>query len=180
MSEYKGNDFFIAELISIIACLILLRLILVQNNVSDIIYIVFYVIFIIIMFKLELRFSNKIEKGDHPVLRIQTDKFKKNPPKELERYLEDTRYYNNTWRISALCASVLCLLLTIRELIPVFPFLFIITFTVIYQCWNWKLHHTYNFVFKSAQTALRQMSGQIKIPKDFQQERMIDSLPPLN
>ena len=124
------------------------------------------VLLIYVFFKLELKYTLMIEKGigeGSTKVRIDSQKLKVNPRKELVRYIENVNYYNNIWRVAAIGASIISIVLQ--------PFikreLFIITwmtlFTIIYNIFHWKIHHMYDFVFKSLKDAL-------KNTEDFQQE----------
>lgn len=112
---------------------------------------------IYVTFSMDLSFSQKIEKEEtHPTLRINTKAFKENPHQELARYIEETLYYNNTWRISMTAAATICLFLVfaVKDIeVPVIPFLFFVFFAVVYHVWQWKFHHSYNFIFKSVRHA---------------------------
>lgn len=113
---------------------------------------------VLAFFKLELKYTLMVEKGlgdKSEKVRINHHRFKTNPRKELVRYIEDVNYYNNIWRVAAIGASIISIVLH--------PFirreLFIITwlamFTVIYNVFHWKVHHFYDFVFKSLKDAIK-------------------------
>jgi hypothetical protein len=168
MVKYENDD-MLAQILFIIIVLVIGNLVFTRLNLPKITYILLYTLLAYYLVRLELRYSDNLEKGNHDTLRINTERFKENPHRELYRYLHDTRYYNNIWRISALCAIIICLFITLE--VPVFPLLFIVVFTVIYHCWGWKLHHTYNFIFKSVQEACLHL--ETKKEKPFHQEMVI-------
>jgi hypothetical protein len=132
------------------------------------IYILILIIILITLihttFKLELSANKCIEKGcdNNKLVRFSSKNFKANPFKEIRRYIEDVNYYNNIWRISALCASIITLLLLIPVIItniniPIwifFPFTWILIFTVCYHIWHFKYHHFHNYVYKSLKESM--------------------------
>lgn len=168
MVKYENDDMLL-QIVLILIVLVISHVVFTRLNLPKIAYILVYVGLAYHLIKLELRYSDNLEKGNHDTLRINTERFQENPHRELYRYLQDTYYYNNTWRISAVCAVVICLFSTLQ--VPVFPVLFIVVFAVVYHCWGWKLHHTYDFIFKSAQEACLHL--ETKKDKPFHQERMI-------
>ena len=66
---------------------------------------------IIMLFVLDLNYCLKLERGAHNVLTIDNTVLIDQPYKEMYRYVDDTEYYNNIWRISLLCALVINMLL---------------------------------------------------------------------
>jgi hypothetical protein len=156
------NSTNIFEILIILIGSISVYMVINGYNFKNISIIIFLVMFVFLVFNLELNFAQKIEKEkDHPVLRINTERFKKNPYEELERYIEDVNYYNNIWRISMAASCIVCLFLlpVIKEsYVPIFPYLFLIVFMVVYHVWNWKFHHSYGFVLKSIRHACRHLN----------------------
>lgn len=116
------------------------------------------IIIIIFLFLLELRYTLYVEKGPHNILRINVQKFYKNPYNELNRYISDVLYYHTIWRIIVIITLLIIIFINFYFNITCgflnFFILFIIIFTIIYQCLNWKIHHTYDFIFKSIQKAI--------------------------
>lgn len=124
---------------------------LIDNKYKKITFVICLVL-IILLFLLDLKFALKIEKGENKILRVNNKKFKKNPWKELYRYVNDVTYYNNIWRISFVCSLVICILfIPILDIkyIKYIPYISLILFCIIYMCWNWKIHHSYDFIFKT-------------------------------
>ena len=141
-----------------IICFIVLFTLINSLNISKTIVSIIIFIFIIILFKLDLKYSLRIEKGSDTNLRINTEKFIKNYSVELCRYIEDTNYYNNTWRISmsgSLIISLFILPCIQNEYIKYLPHIIIGLFCIIYHTWKWKLHHSHDFIFKSLIHALK-------------------------
>lgn len=168
MITYQNDDIFLQTII-ILIILVLVHLLFTKLNLSKMVYIIFYAGLAFCLLRLELRYSDNLEKGDHDILRINSDRFKRDPHGELYRYLRDTKYYNNTWRTSAICAIIICIFISVE--IHTFPLLFIVVFCIIYHAWNWKLHHTYDFIFKSVESACLHLN--MKKDDLFHQEKMI-------
>jgi hypothetical protein len=107
------------------------------------------IVFLILMF-LELKYTYNVEKsGDNKFVRLNTDNFSHNPHKEIKRYITDVCYFNNVWRISMAASCLIVLLfLPIIEGITIM-WLFLITFCIIYHIWQWKIHHSYDFIFRT-------------------------------
>ena len=140
-------------------------------NMRQMALIIVMTLLMYITFMLDLSYSQKLEKEEnHPILRINSDRFAQNPHKELARYIEETLYYNNTWRISMTAASIICLILVfaVKDIeVSVIPVLFVVIFAVVYHVWQWKFHHSYNFIFKSVKLACRHLAD--KDPAKFKQ-----------
>lgn len=168
MVKYENDDMLLQAIIIIVA-LVIAHVVVTKLKAPKMVYIVVFAYLAYHLFKLELRYSDNLEKGNHDVLRINTERFQKNPHLELRRYLHDTIYYNNVWRISAGCAIIICIFATLQ--IPAFPMLFLVVFGVVYHFWGWKLHHTYNFVLKSVEEACIHLAT--KKDEPFHQERMV-------
>jgi len=171
MVKYENDDMLL-QVILVIVVLAVGHLVFTKFNLPKIAYVALYGLLAYHLIKLELRYSDNLEKGQHEALRINTERFQANPHRELQRYLRDTHYYNNTWRISAVCAIILCLFITLQSNHDTaFPVLILVVFAVVYHVWNWKLHHTYNFIFKSVEQACLHL--ETKPDQPFHQEKMI-------
>ena len=114
---------------------------------------------IVACFLLEMKASKCVEKGceTNKLVRIDTDKFRESPDEELVRYIESVTYFNNIWRVAAIITCLVMILFLITKNYQGWPFVVILTlaiFTVCYQVINCKVHHSYDFVFKSLVDAL--------------------------
>ena len=150
-----SNQFFwMDNVIYLISFLILYNIV---KKPEKIVYSVFCIIGICVLFTLDGNFGLKLEgKYDDKTLRINPLKLKDNCFRELYRYIDDTCYYNNIWRISALSSLVITLFMLPfikNDNVKYMPYIIILLLCIIYHSWNWKLTHSYFFVFKSVKDA---------------------------
>jgi Na+/H+ antiporter NhaC len=151
----------IVNLVIITSSVILLYMLYNKAKIYNIFAIIFLTVFMFMTFNMDLSYAQKLEKEvDHPVLRINSKRFNDNSVKELARYVEDVSNYDNIWRISMCMTCAICLLLYTcvqTTLVPIFPYLFLIIFCIIYHTWNWKTHHSHHFMTKSVIEACRHL-----------------------
>lgn len=130
-------------------------LILLACIITKKIFIIIMIFLVICMFYLDLKFALKLEHGDNDnnsPLRINNEKFSENPNEEIARYVEDVNYYNNIWRTALGITAIISLILypiitpSLRQFMPYFS---IVIFCVVYHYWNWKSHHSLDFIFKT-------------------------------
>jgi hypothetical protein len=117
---------------------------------------------IIILFCLELKYSRNLEGSNRDkTFIINSKKLKENPFKEIYRYIDDTCFYNNIWRISLLAALIFIFMILpfINKNLTYLPYLIIVLFAVIYHSLQWKLTHTYHFIFKSVKHTLQHLEN---------------------
>ena len=144
--------YFTDSLIYLIGFLIL-YFICKKPEKTKFLYAVASIILIVTLFNLDLKFGLKLEGKDcDKILRINPVKLKENCFREIYRYVDDTCFYNNIWRVSLLSALLIGLL--ILPFIPYdkvkyYPYIIICFGCVIYHPLNWKLTHSYQFIFKS-------------------------------
>lgn len=161
LRQIRNTDFII-NIVSTLLAIISITMLVNKCPISKIALIVFLVMFLFIMFNMDLGFAQKLEKDvTHPILRINSIRFAQNPHKEISRYINDATYYNNTWRISMAASCAICLFLIPvikKTTVPLFPYLFIVVFVVVYHMWNWKFHHSHSFILKSVIGACNHLS----------------------
>jgi len=166
------NLYYIVDIVTALVAVISLTMLFNKCSISKIALIVFLVVFLFAMFNMDLGYAQKLEKEvEHPILRINTGRFQENPHKEMSRYIDDASHYNNVWRVSMAAACAICLFLipVIKEsAVPLFPYLFLIVFVVVYHMWNWKFHHSHGFILKSVKQACDHLSE--KNPEPFKQQ----------
>lgn len=133
---------------------------IVTPSYKKIAYFILCIAGIIILFTLDCLFGIKIEgKSSDKKLCIDADRFNQDSHKEIGRYTENCVYYNNTWRICLLISLILSLFIV--KFIPdtyigYMPYVIIVLFCVIYHCLKWKIHHSYDFIFKTIRDACKQ------------------------
>lgn len=173
--QIKNTD-FIVNISSVLLSVIIIYSLFNRICYKTIALIIFLVVLTFTVFNMDLLYIQRIEKEvDHPVLRINTERFAANPHAELARYIEDTQHYGNIWRIAIGASSIICLLLipVIQvSLVPIFPYLFLVIFCVVYHVWHWKSHHSHQFIFKSVIQACNYLEKN-NIDKPFKQEQHI-------
>lgn len=173
--QIKNTD-VIVNIVSVLLSVIIIYCLFNKISFIKITLIIFLVLLTFIVFNMDLSYIQRIEKEiDHPILRINTERFTLNPHAELARYMEDTQHYGNTWRIAIGSSCIICLLLIpiIQvSLVPIFPYLFLVIFCVVYHVWGWKSHHSHEFIFKSVIQACNYLEKN-NIDKPFKQEQHI-------
>lgn len=135
-----------------------------------IIIIIFLICIILVSFKLELNAIHGLEKGTskNKYIRINSSQFTQNPFREITRYIEDSLYYGNIWRVALFCASVITiimLLLTSTNVWIIFPLVWLVLFCIIYQVWLFKYHHYYEFIYKSIGDTMKHLDRVPKLSK---------------
>lgn len=115
---------------------------------------------VILLILLERKFALRVEKGekDDPV-RLNTDMFHTHPFRALREYINSVKYYNNLWRIAMICACTITLFLySFTRIKPsLFPFVILAMFVFVYHILHFKIHHTFDFVFRSVDRACLHM-----------------------
>lgn len=133
---------------------------IVPHSYKKIAYFILCTVGIILLFTLDGKFGLKIEgKSSDKKLRIDADRFNKDSHKEIGRYTENCVYYNNIWRVCLLISLILSLFIAKfipNEHIGYMPYVITISFCVIYHCLHWKIHHSYDFIFKTIRDACKQ------------------------
>lgn len=162
LRKISHQDFMLKLIVCIIGANVIYSVIN-KTNFKRAVTITFLILLLFYVISLDLNFAQKIEKEkNHNILRINSQRLKDNPYKELRRYVSDTVYYNNSWRMSMAAASIITLLVmsisSENTLIPLFPHFFIILFCIIYHVYSWKIHHSYFFIFKSLEDVLRHLN----------------------
>ena len=144
--------FFIDTVIYLIGFLIL-YFICKKPEKTKFLYAFFSIVGILFLFNLDVKFGLKLEgKDNDKILRVNPVKLKENCFREMYRYVDDTCYYNNIWRISLLSSLILGLLILPfipSDKVKYYPYIILCFGCAIYHPLNWKLTHSYNFVFKS-------------------------------
>lgn len=141
---------------------------IVTPSYKKIAYFVLTIAGIIVLFTLDLKFGLKIEgKSLDKRLCIDADLFNQDSHKEIGRYTENCVYYNNTWRICLLTSLVLSLFIVNfipDKYIGYMPYVITVSFCVIYHSLKWKIHHSYDFIFKTVRDACKQRENNQKEP----------------
>lgn len=147
------QQFFWMDNTIYIIAFILMYTIVKKPQKLKVIYTVLCCVGISLLFTLDGKYGLKLEgKGDNKVLRINPEKLKENCHRELYRYVDDTCYYNNIWRISLLSALIITLFMLPfidNDKVKYMPYIITCLVAVIYHAWKWKLTHSYYFVFKT-------------------------------
>jgi len=149
----------ISSFIILLGILLMIFSLNLKNIIPKSIAAIILIFIAMISFFLESRYFTSLEydgADKNKIVRIDSEKFKKNPYKELKRYIEDASYYNNMWRISAMSSSLICILaLVLLDISTIYLIpIWLSIFTINSQIWNIKNHHCYNFIFKSLSHAL--------------------------
>jgi len=155
------NQFFLIDSAIYLIGFLILFFICKKPEKTKFLYSVASLILIVHLFKLDAKFGLKLEgKDNDKILRINPVKLKENCFREIYRYVDDTCYYNNIWRISLLSALLIGLLIlpfVSYDKVKYYPYIIICFGCVIYHPLNWKLTHSYNFVFKSIKHASKHL-----------------------
>ena len=147
------NQFFLIDSIIYLLAFLIIYFICKKPVKNKFLYSIASIIIIIELFRLDGKFGLKLEGKDNDrILRINPVKLKENCFREIYRYVDDTFYYNNIWRVSLLSALLIGLLILpfmTYDTVKYYPYIIICFGCVIYHPLKWKLTHSYNFVFKS-------------------------------
>lgn len=167
ISNIKNSKKTYEKIDNIILIILFLILFFILNNFKKLNLIItfFYIIFVILLFKLELRFALRVESGEDSIVSINKEKFKNDSNREMSRYIEDTIYYNNLWRISMIISVIISLfsLPFLSENITKYsPYITIFLFSIIYHSLHWKIHHSYNFILKTIMHCLNTLKNKEK------------------
>ena len=158
-----SNQFFWMDNIIYLISFLILYTIFKKPQKIKILYAFFCIIGISVLFTLDGNFGLKLEgKNNDKILRIDPVKLKDNCFREIYRYIDDTCYYNNIWRISALSSLVITLFIlpfVKDDNVKYMPYMIICLLCIIYQSLNWKLTHSYFFVFKSVKDACKHLEN---------------------
>ena len=155
------NQFFFTDSVIYLIGFLMLYLLCKKPEKTKFLYSVASIISIIQLFRLDANFGLKLEgKDNNKILRINPVKLKENCFREIYRYVDDTCYYNNILRVSLLTALLIGLLILpfiTYDKVKYYPYIIICFGCVIYHTLQWKLTHSYNFVFKSIKHASKHL-----------------------
>lgn len=158
-----SNQFFWMDNVIYLTAFLILYTIVKKPQRIKILYIFVCIVGISFLFALDCKYGLKLEgKYDDKTLRIDPIKLKDNCFREIYRYIDDTCYYNNIWRISGLSSLVITLFMLpfIKDdNVKYMPYIIICLFCIIYHTWKWKLTHSYHFVFKSVKDVTKHLEN---------------------